>query len=182
MKKRVRKPATNPSILPSMKKSPLKMRRHSLSRRPPRSKRTPKFRQKADEQSESHLERRLLSAIQFFIPEHEVVQQYKFHGQVAWRFDFCFPEKQLAIEVQGYGPGHNSEKGIQRDYRKNNQALLLGFRILYFAAADLDEYQIDDTISIIRTMLGLSNGNKAIRPRTAQANNLRGRLLTEPDF
>lgn len=81
------------------------------------------------------------------------IQQYKFHPVRNWRFDFCWPVAKLAIEVQGYGPGHNSYVGMTSDYEKHNAALILGWRILYFMAHDVDPYNSPNTIALIRTLI-----------------------------
>lgn len=80
-------------------------------------------------------------------------QQYTFHPTRAWRFDFSWPAHKLAIEVQGFGPGHNSYAGMSSDYEKHNAATLLGWRILYFMAHDLNPYKKGNTIAIITNAL-----------------------------
>lgn len=65
------------------------------------------------------------------IPETEV----KFHPIRRWRFDYAFPEKKLAVEIDGglwqYGR-HNRASGRIKDMEKENAAAVLGWRILYF--------------------------------------------------
>lgn len=81
------------------------------------------------------------------------VTQHKFHPVRNWRFDFCWPAAKLAIEIQGFGPGHNSYEGMQTDYEKHNAALLLGWRIIYFMAHDVGPYNQANTLSVINLML-----------------------------
>jgi very-short-patch-repair endonuclease len=80
-------------------------------------------------------------------------QQHKFHPVRNWRFDFCWPDKKLAIEVQGFGPGHNSLLGMLSDYEKHNAALILGWRIIYFMSRDLDAYYQANTLCIVKRLL-----------------------------
>ena len=81
-------------------------------------------------------------------------QQYQFHPARQWRFDFCWPASKIAIEIQGFGHGHNSYMGMSSDYEKHNAALLLGWRVLYFMSHDLDPYKKANTIATIRSVLG----------------------------
>lgn len=101
--------------------------------------------------SESELEQQFLD----FLKSYQLfpTQQHQFHPTRQWRFDFCWPAKKIAIEVQGFGPGHNSYNGMASDYEKHNAALLLGWKILYFMAHDLNPYQKANTISTIKNAL-----------------------------
>ena len=61
----------------------------------------------------------------------------------------------LAVEVDGYGPGHYSIKGRDADNEKQNSALLLGWIVLRFS-----------TSTIKRAPIGVVNViNEAIRLR-----------------
>ncbi len=63
------------------------------------------------------------------------VREFKFHPVRKWRFDFAYPEKLIAIEVEGgvwSGGRHTRGKGFSEDCVKYNQASLLGWRILRF--------------------------------------------------
>jgi very-short-patch-repair endonuclease len=64
-------------------------------------------------------------------PEREVVAV---PGR-KFRFDFCFREARLLIEVNGgtfTRGGHSTGLGIRRDYEKANLAQLAGWRVLNF--------------------------------------------------
>lgn len=58
-------------------------------------------------------------------------QRLKDAGFRDFRYDYKIGT--LLIEVQGYGHSH-SGKGQQRDWQKNNDAVKLGYRLLYFPA------------------------------------------------
>ena len=52
-----------------------------------------------------------------------------------FRFDFCWPEHRVAVEIQGgvYSNGqHVRGKGYERDMEKHNLATLAGWTVLYF--------------------------------------------------
>ena len=64
-----------------------------------------------------------------YVREYQAIKGRKF------RFDFCFTEQRLLIEVNGgtFTKGaHSTGKGIARDYEKNNLAQLAGWRCLAF--------------------------------------------------
>lgn len=81
-------------------------------------------------------------------------QQHIFHPQRQWRFDFAFVTHRVAIEVQGYGPGHTSLSGMSNDHEKHNEALLHGWLIIYLMNRDITE-QVPNTIQTIRRILEL---------------------------
>lgn len=80
-------------------------------------------------------------------------QQHKFHPSREWRFDFAFIAHKIAIEIQGFGTGHNSYNGMSNDYEKHNSAILEGWLILYFMAHDLETENHPTTIYTVRTAL-----------------------------
>lgn len=50
-----------------------------------------------------------------------------------WRFDFAWPERRIAVEVEGgtwSGGRHSSGVGFERDCVKYNEAALLGWTVL----------------------------------------------------
>lgn len=66
-----------------------------------------------------------------YIREYQAIPGRRF------RFDFAFiqPEHRLLIEINGgtYSKGaHSTGTGINRDYEKNNLAVLNGWRVLSF--------------------------------------------------
>lgn len=61
------------------------------------------------------------------------VTEWRFHETRRWRFDLAWPDRMLAVEVQGgiyRGGGHSSVTGLKRDIEKLNAATLLGWRVL----------------------------------------------------
>ena len=68
------------------------------------------------------------------------LREYKFHPRRDWRFDFAWPEKKLAVEIQGLtraGGAHQRIDQIGRDYAKLNAAQMLGWCVLQFSQADV---------------------------------------------
>lgn len=89
----------------------------------------------------SELEDRLAYHLDLFGIEY--VRQYKFHPSRKWLADFAILENKLIIEVNGgtwmVKSGHNTGRGISRDYEKSNSAQLLGWTYLQYTAAEIDD-------------------------------------------
>lgn len=61
------------------------------------------------------------------------VTEYKFHPDRRWRFDFCWPDDLLAVEVEGgtwVNGRHNRGSGFEKDAEKYAEALCLGWKVL----------------------------------------------------
>ena len=74
--------------------------------------------------------------------------EYKFHPERKWRFDFLLA-KGIAVEIQGGGwvhGRHSRATGMENDYEKNNEAVLLGYRILYFSTGQVKDGTAIETI------------------------------------
>lgn len=82
----------------------------------------------------SALEDKLLWLIKYegiALPQRE----YRFAPPRKWRFDFAWPDKGVAVEVEGgvYVRGrHQRPKGFENDCEKYNEACLRGWRVLRF--------------------------------------------------
>lgn len=65
-------------------------------------------------------------------------REYKFHPTRRWRFDFAWPGRFIALEVEGgiYSRGrHLTPKGFIGDCEKYNQAALMGWRVFRIPVA-----------------------------------------------
>ena len=61
------------------------------------------------------------------------VREHIFHHKRKWRFDFAFPDKMLAVEIEGGVNGrHQRIGGFIGDCVKYNAAALLGWRVLRY--------------------------------------------------
>jgi very-short-patch-repair endonuclease len=79
----------------------------------------------------SEAERLLLDALNAVGLDPET--GYKFCHR-KWEFDFAFVEPKLAIEIDGSGPGHNSDGAVRNDCSKRNAAVEFGWRVLRYPA------------------------------------------------
>jgi len=83
----------------------------------------------------------------------EPVPEFRFHPERLWRFDFCFVEQRLAIEVNGglFSSGaHVRGAALIREYGKLNQAAVMGFRVMFFTP---DQICLVETSELIRQAL-----------------------------
>jgi len=82
-------------------------------------------------------------------------REYRFHPTRRWRFDVAFPKQRVAVELEGgvWTLGrHTRGKGFRGDMEKYNAATELGWRLLRFAANDL-EFQPMDVIEQVTRVL-----------------------------
>jgi hypothetical protein len=79
-------------------------------------------------------------------PEYEFV----FHPARRWRFDIAWPFAKIACEYQGglFVPkgGHQTVKGMRRDWEKFNEAQILGWTVLLFGP---DETRTGNALLVI---------------------------------
>ena len=79
------------------------------------------------------------------MPLHE----YRFAPPRKWRFDFCWQDQKLAVEVEGGAwiqGRHTRGKGFIADMDKYNQATLMGWRVLRFSGEHIQSGAAIDTI------------------------------------
>lgn len=63
------------------------------------------------------------------------VTEYRFDAERHWRFDFAWPARKVAVEIEGatWTRGrHTRGAGFEKDAEKYNAATLLGWRVLRF--------------------------------------------------
>jgi hypothetical protein len=61
------------------------------------------------------------------------VTEYRFHPTRKWRFDWAWPDRMVALEIEGgawTGGRHTRGKGFVADMEKYNAAALAGWRVL----------------------------------------------------
>ncbi|HLB76050.1 MAG TPA: hypothetical protein VJO72_03365 [Candidatus Dormibacteraeota bacterium] len=65
-------------------------------------------------------------------------REYQFAKPRRWQFDFAFPARKVAVEVEGgvwIGGRHTRGRGYESDCEKYNEASLAGWRVLRFTPA-----------------------------------------------
>ena len=61
-----------------------------------------------------------------------VVPEYRFCER-RWRFDFAWPDKKVALEIEGatwVGGRHTRGQGYRNDCEKYNRATVLGWKVI----------------------------------------------------
>ena len=86
-----------------------------------------------------------------YVREYQAIPGRKF------RFDFCFREARLLIEINGgtySGGAHGRGVGINRDYEKGNLAVLNGWKVLSF---DTKQVKSGEALGVVERLLGGRN-------------------------
>lgn len=84
----------------------------------------------------------------------EVVKEFQFHPTRRWRFDYAFPEKKVAVEVDGgvwSGGRHINPAGYINDMEKLNNAAAMGWLVLRITT---DDRFASKTYELIKDTLG----------------------------
>lgn len=80
-------------------------------------------------------------------------REFLFHTSRKWRFDFCWSDKKIALEVEGgvwTGGRHTTASGFIGDMEKYNAAAVLGWRIIRVTPKDLIKTK---TINLIKLLI-----------------------------
>lgn len=92
--------------------------------------------------SRSHLEAKFRLMLRSFWPDLLLIvtEEYDFHPERNWCFDFAFVEAKVAIECDGgQWQSHGGRHARDSDREKLNEAAVLGWRVLRFSGAMLDD-------------------------------------------
>lgn len=86
-------------------------------------------------------------------PVQATHREYRFHARRRWRFDAALPDLKIAVEYQGLflkkegqKGGHQTIKGLRRDWEKIREAQLAGWIILPFGP---DETRSGEAMNVI---------------------------------
>ena len=103
----------------------------------------------------SSLERKFFDEWKSRYPNSLPAKEYKFHPKRNFRFDFAWPTKKIAVEVQGMGPGHCSLKGMTEDYNKHFHAVQLNWKVMFLTKVHLSPNKIHETMTNLASLLSL---------------------------
>ena len=77
---------------------------------------------------------------------YKLYEEYYFHPERKWRFDWCVPEIMLAVEYEGVfseKSRHTNMIGFSNDTRKYNEAKSLGWKVYRYTAITYREMEVD---------------------------------------
>jgi very-short-patch-repair endonuclease len=83
----------------------------------------------------------------------DLTPELKFHPTRRWRFDIAFPSLKVAVELDGFGFGHQSKGQRRKDNEKSNAAAELGWTLLRYTSAELVRSRIADTVEQVCRVL-----------------------------
>jgi len=69
--------------------------------------------------------------------QKHVVQEYKFDPKRRWRMDFAWPTLKVAVEIDGFGYGHQAQQCMAEDNEKANRAVEMGWRVFRYNTRQL---------------------------------------------
>jgi len=90
----------------------------------------------------SELEKRFEDLWLEIYPDIDLEAEFKLIPKRKYRFDFVNQEAKVAIEINGQiwvMGGHNSGKGLLRDYEKNNLAIAQGYVVFMLSSEMITE-------------------------------------------
>lgn len=76
--------------------------------------------------------------------------EYRFAPPRRWRFDFAWPDRKIAVEIDGgtwVGGRHVRGSGYAKDCEKMNAAVEKGWRVLRFTSDQVRSGEAIDTVS-----------------------------------
>jgi hypothetical protein len=89
-------------------------------------------------------------------------REHKFDAKRRWRFDYAWPERMIALEVEGgvWTAGrHTRGAGFIKDMEKYNRAAVLGWRLLRVTP---DKLVSAGTFEMLREIFGLRESNAGV--------------------
>lgn len=80
-------------------------------------------------------------------------REFRFHPTRRWRFDYCWPDLRIAVEIEGAtwsGGRHTTGSGFRADCEKYNHAQKCGYVVFRFTG---DMVKSGEAITWIRDMI-----------------------------
>jgi very-short-patch-repair endonuclease len=65
------------------------------------------------------------------------VEEYEFDDERKWRWDFCWPDQRVAVEIDGFGFGHQAQQCMAQDNEKANAGVASGWRVFRYNSRQL---------------------------------------------
>lgn len=85
---------------------------------------------------------------------NDFIREYRFHPQRRWRLDFAWPERKVALEVEGgtwINGRHNRGSSFEADCEKYNEAAILGWRVIRVTGSMVEDGR---ALSFVQRLVG----------------------------
>ena len=84
-------------------------------------------------------------------------KEFAFDHDRQWRFDFAWPTVKVAVEIDGFGLGHQASHRLAENHQKQNAAVHQGWKVLRFTTRCLGSKQkVEDAVDLVaRVILGI---------------------------
>ncbi len=77
-------------------------------------------------------------------------EEYEFDHERKWRFDFCWPTEKVAVEIDGFGWGHQAQQMISANHEKQNAAVAQGWKVFRFTSRQLGSlYGVHEAVDLV---------------------------------
>lgn len=86
-------------------------------------------------------------------PGEKPVREYRFAPPRRWRFDFAYPKRKIAVEIEGgawTGGAHTRGKHFESDCEKYNTAVVMGWRVFRFTGGMVESGNLTEVFSLIK--------------------------------
>ena len=89
--------------------------------------------------------------------------EHQFDDQRGWRFDFAWPSLRIAVEIDGFGYGHQAQQHMAADNEKANAAVAKGWRVLRYNSRQLGSHGATEEAvrEVCRLILAVSESRGA---------------------
>jgi very-short-patch-repair endonuclease len=92
------------------------------------------------------------------------ITEFRFHPVRKFRFDFAWPRHKVAVEIDGYGFGHQAIKGMAGDNEKINLAIECGWLVLRYTSRQLGSR--DKRRAVVQQVLRVLESRKPWEAKT----------------
>lgn len=87
------------------------------------------------------------------LPGEKPVREYRFAPPRMWRFDFAYPERKVAVEIEGgvwSGGAHTRGKHFESDCEKYNTAVVMGWRVFRFTGGMVERGDLTGVMMMVK--------------------------------
>lgn len=84
----------------------------------------------------------------------EVTTEFVFDDGRKWRFDYAWPSELVAVEIDGFGYGHQAQQNIAAGHEKQNAAIAQGWKVMRYCSRQLGSIAgVEDAVDQVAQVL-----------------------------